>query len=158
MYAVTSFTVDEAYKDIGFLIAESLKLSEIRLKEDIDSELTVKGSKNALSQVFLSIIHNSIFFLNAREIKDPFISVSIWRQGQHVRIDISDNAKGVEPKRLDKIFDFNYSYRDEKKRSTGLGLYICKMIVHESFKGKITAANGQEGLRISITLPVHIRY
>ncbi|MGM0520241.1 MAG: transporter substrate-binding domain-containing protein [Campylobacterota bacterium] len=148
-----TFKAYEAYEDIEFLICESLELNSIKIEKQIDKQAQLKGDKNALSHLFLAIVQNSIFFLKTRKIQNPYIKLKIYQDEKDIIITIEDNAKGVESARLDFIFDFNYSFRDEKQKSTGLGLYICKMIVTEKYSGSIKANNNTKGLKIQITLP-----
>ena len=63
------------------------------------------------------------------------------------------NPKGVLEKKLPYIFDYGYSSRDEQKGSTGIGLYISKLIIKDKFSGNITARNYKGGIEFKILLP-----
>ena len=60
---------------------------------------------------------------------------------------ICDNGGGIKPKNLKKIFEPYFSTKEE---GTGIGLYLSKMIIEESFAGKILVENKKEGVLFSL--------
>ena len=147
------FALHEAYRDMEFLIKETLELHSITIQEKMDRQIKTVGNKNALSQALLVIIQNSVHFLISRRIQNPQIALELFDNGRFIVFTIHDNAGGTPPDRIDRIFDFNYSYNDDQTRSTGIGLYIARMIIQEKFAGEITAINVGGGLKTTITLP-----
>ena len=82
-----------------------------------------------------------------KDIRNPKIKINIASNGAEVIIDLSDNAKGIKTKNLKKIFD---AYFSTKEQGTGIGLYLCKMIIEDGFLGKISARNQKEGAVFSL--------
>jgi signal transduction histidine kinase len=69
------------------------------------------------------------------------------------RIDISDSGAGIAPDHLHSIFDEYVSYGNGSDRAGGgLGLAICKMIVH-AHHGEIWAESADHGTTFSFVLP-----
>ena len=149
---VKEFYLYKAYENILFLIKETIELNSIDIKKSIDSSIKYRGDINALSQVLLAIIQNSIYFLQIRDINFPYIKIAIFRKNNKIFIIIEDNAKGIDESELKYIFDFNYSKRDDNKKSTGIGLYISKMIITDKFNGEILAKNTIDGVKFLIIL------
>jgi len=145
------YKVSLAYEDVKLLLQESINLKNISIKEDID-DLYIVGSKNYLSQVILSILQNSIYFLDTRKIQNPTLFISIKNINEKIVLSIEDNARGVDLDAIEQIFQYSFSKRDKNEKSTGLGLYIAKLIVEEKLDGFISAINTKKGLRISIHL------
>lgn len=114
--------------------------------------VSLQGDYNSFTQIILAIIQNSIYFFKARNIKNPKILIEVKRINNQIEIFISDNAGGTKEENLPKIFDYGFSYRDDKQNSTGIGLYITKLIVKEKFKGEIYALNTKNGLEFKILL------
>lgn len=85
------------------------------------------------------------------------IHVRAARQGESVRIEVTDNGRGVPPGDLERIFDKFYRVRaaDRHVAGTGLGLSICRGIV-EAHGGTIaaTVAPAGTGLSVAVTLPI----
>jgi signal transduction histidine kinase len=64
---------------------------------------------------------------------------------------VEDSGPGINPKRLDSIFD---PFITTKSDGMGLGLAICRMIV-ERHAGKLSAlSDGKNGARFQFVLPV----
>jgi len=74
------------------------------------------------------------------------ISIGTHIEGNDFSFKIYDNGPGIQPDRLDKIFDKyeRLQHQDSKIAGTGLGLAIAKMIMWAQ-GGRIAAANGPEG-------------
>jgi len=67
---------------------------------------------------------------------------------------ICDNYSGIYESIIEKIFDPHFSTKDEKS-STGLGLYMSKMIIEKHLKGAITAQNINVGACLTVSIPLN---
>ena len=100
---------------------------------------------DGLHQITLEIISNSIDALKNKN--NPKIRINIFSNNAEVIISLEDNASGIKPKNLKKIFEPYFSTKEE---GTGIGLYLSKMIIEESFSGKILVENQKEGVLFSL--------
>ncbi len=115
--------------------------------DDIHLHIT----KNDLVQVLLNIIKNSIDAFLSNHIKDPTINIRLENENGFISLVIEDNAGGIETDIMEQIFS---PYRTSKgDAGTGLGLYMCKMIIEEHLNGTISANNTQNGAQFIIKLP-----
>ena len=74
------------------------------------------------------------------------------REGDEIVIKVTDTGPGIDPKKLDHIFD---AFVTTKPRGIGLGLAICRMIV-ERHGGQLLASSGREGgAQFDIILPAN---
>jgi len=106
-----------------------------------------------LLQVFINILKNSKEALSENKIKDPIIQVTTKEDEDFVYISICDNAKGINPDIIAKIYDPYFTTKDEKI-GTGLGLYMTKTIVEKHLNGTIKAYNRKDnGVCFEISLP-----
>jgi len=78
------------------------------------------------------------------------IKVKINKQKKYVKINFSDNGKGVPKSIKDKIFEPKFT---TKTKGMGLGLGIVKNIVN-SHGGKINYSSGPNGTTFTITLKI----
>ena len=86
--------------------------------------LTVVGDRFALGRVYRNLITNGI------QATQPGgrITVTTARDGDFVRVTVSDTGSGIPADRLTTIFD---EFVTTKRRGLGLGLAICKRIVEQ---------------------------
>lgn len=144
--------------DISQLINKAIALStddtltkEINIKTDINFTHTVTTYKNELLHVVLNLIQNAKeAFLHSDE-ESKLIKIFAYIKEEKLYIDITDNAGGIKAKNLNKIFDENYSTK-ENKTGAGLGLYITKFILEEHLKGSIKMINIQGGTMFRIVI------
>ncbi|BDY12440.1 PAS domain-containing sensor histidine kinase [Hydrogenimonas cancrithermarum] len=134
------------------LLESLFKLNQIELVKDFRSGATVYGSINSLAQVVLSILQNMIDVIKQREIQNPVIKIVLKeRSDEEVELTIADNAGGIIVKPIEEIFE---PFKSKKTvPSTGIGLYMSRLIIEEKFKGCITARNIDEGAMFTIILP-----
>lgn len=120
---------------------------------DGDDKLSVYGKENELKQTILNLFNNAKDAFLEKGVKNAKISanVSLTEDG-FVQIIVKDNAGGIPKEFLDKVFERYFTTKGEE--GTGLGLYICKKIVEDSFGGKMSVQNADGGAEFRIFLPV----
>ncbi|MDN5043387.1 HAMP domain-containing sensor histidine kinase [Aliarcobacter butzleri] len=151
------FYLQEKEKD-DFLVKDSIQNAltilnpdlqkdniNLNLKFETFEDIKIFGVKNELSQVILSLVSNSIDALKNRH--NPKISINVVSSSAEVIIEILDNAGGIKAKNLKKIFEPYFSTKEE---GTGIGLYLSKIIIEESFGGKLQVQNIKDGVKFSI--------
>jgi DICT domain-containing protein/nitrogen-specific signal transduction histidine kinase len=79
-------------------------------------------------------------------------------QSEQITLSIIDNGRGIEPNRLETVFDRFYQEEGALQRTTGgtgLGLAICRQII-QRWGGKIWAeSNGKDqGSQFHFTIPI----
>lgn len=102
-----------------------------------------------LNQVFLNLL------MNAREAlgESGEIVISTVKKGGEICISISDNGKGISPEVLNKLFEPEFTTRDNRI-AMGLGLPICYKIVQDH-KGRITIdSEPGQGATFKVFLPI----
>ncbi|MCB1179552.1 MAG: HAMP domain-containing histidine kinase, partial [Leptospiraceae bacterium] len=128
------------------------KNNRILTKVYCDTELEIYGNSNQLRQAFLNIIDNSIFAFNKNENDKKFISISVNKiDSDNIEISFTDNAGGIEKEIQPKIFEPYFTTKGPTS-GTGMGLYISKLIIENSFKGTIEAFNEDEGAKFILRI------
>jgi signal transduction histidine kinase len=98
---------------------------------------------------------------NACKFTDPQGRIMIQAQangGQMLEVTVADTGRGIEPKRLETVFDRFYQEEGALRRTTGgtgLGLAICRQIV-TGLGGRIWAesAGKDQGSKFHFTVPI----
>ena len=124
------------------------KKNHINIHFYTKKEFNYNGYENELIQVLIILFNNAKDAL-VKDTNNPkkTILVCIKKFNEYLIIEIGDNAQGIDKEQIHKLFD-PYFTTSQKTQGKGLGLYIAKMIIEESFKGKITAENQKKGGRI----------
>lgn len=117
-----------------------------------NKNLVINNFENELKQAIINIYNNSIDILKNKHDLDKEIITTIKEDKKNIYIQIQDNAEGINDDIKDKIFEPYFSTKD-KEDSSGLGLYMTKIIVEKSLGGKISASNTPKGALFEITLP-----
>ncbi len=108
--------------------------------------------KNELLQVILNIFNNSKDAFSENEtIINPTVLINYEDFDKYQILTISDNAGGIDEDIINKIFDPYFSTKDAKN-GTGLGLYMCKIIVEKHCNGEIKVSNINNGASFEIRI------
>lgn len=103
-------------------------------------------------QVLMNLIKNAHDAIVEQKISNGMITIRVEAYEDGVKVSIEDNAGGIAPNVMEKVFDIYFTTKDPDK-GTGLGLHMSKYIIEESFGGKIWVENTSVGARFIILLP-----
>ncbi|MGA9045046.1 sensor histidine kinase [Sulfuricurvum sp.] len=147
-------------EDVASLVQDALRLSEVFLKYakikirlDLRPTTQVVLAKNEMIQVLMNLIKNAHDALVEQKIANGTISIGVEEIEHHIHIFVEDNAGGIDPYLIAKIFDIYFTTKDPEKGS-GLGLHMSKSIIEESFGGTISVQNIPGGARFIIIIPI----
>ena len=147
------FDIRELTDDVFSDLEMKARERNIRLtyKEGANQHFRVRADKEAVRQVLINLIHNSIKY--GRE--GGVTKISFYDMESYILLEVSDNGLGIQPEHLPHVFD--RFFRVDKSRSrdaggTGLGLSIVKHIV-EAHKQTINVrSNPGQGSTFGLTL------
>ncbi|RXJ93985.1 hypothetical protein CRV00_08895 [Malaciobacter molluscorum] len=131
------------------LDSKGIKIN-VNKKEELNKIFTFK---NELIQIILNILNNSIDAFEENNIKNGKIDINLSYCENYLRIVISDNAGGIPENIISKVFEPYFTTKHEKN-GTGLGLYMCKVILEKHFSGTINAKNIENGSSFSIDIRI----
>jgi signal transduction histidine kinase len=139
---------------LGALRALRAELNDHGITADVElaPELPlVTGHAGQLQEVVTNLFHNAVEAMDAVKVDRRVLKVRTRLDGgKAVVVEVEDSGPGIDPKRLDSIFD---AFVTTKPHGTGLGLAICRMIV-ERHGGQLSAvSNGKDGALFRLVLP-----
>ena len=84
------------------------------------------------------------------------VSVSVWREGNRLLLDVSDTGEGMDRETLSHIFEPFYQAETEVRNiGTGVGLALVKQII-DAVEGSITVESTVgKGTTFHIHVPIH---
>ena len=144
--------------NVADALAEALqilpaKLRDVRVVPALPADLPmVMGQPIALEQVLINLIGNAAdAYHSLPHQRGGIVTVSGWQDGQTVVIRVIDEAGGIPPHILPRIFDPFFSTKPGVT-GTGLGLALAQGSITE-MGGTITASNQKGGAVFEIRLP-----
>jgi PAS domain S-box-containing protein len=112
--------------------------------------LPFPGDRVQLQQVLLNLILNAAEAMSSVEEGARELLISTEQDQAGVLVAVRDSGPGIDPSNLDRVFDAFYTTRSS---GTGMGLSICRSIIH-AHGGKLWAgANEPRGAVFQFTLP-----
>ena len=143
-YVITKINLDEVVKDSVKKYATIFINKKIKLNY-VSHETMVISDKKWLSFAFEQILGNSVKYSRA----DGEITIKTYEN----RLVIEDKGIGIKEEDLPRIFEkgftgFNGRY---EKKSSGLGLYLCKKTLDKLGHHIEISSKVGEGTRIEIT-------
>lgn len=133
-------TIKAYYKD---------KLSVIHtdfIVEDF-AECLVKGDQNRLVEVFQNIMENAIKYGDGKSIR-----ISFEEEEDCKLIHIENSGAELREEELPNLFDSFYRGSNSQGiKGNGLGLYICKSLMHK-MDGEIYAKNKKQGFVVTVVV------
>lgn len=153
---VKEVVIQERIDNALNIVKASLQSNFIEVKKEInyDDPIQIKVIVGELPQVLINIINNAKDILIEKQIKEPWIKVSVKKKLDSVKISIEDNAGGVPDEILPKIFEPYFTTKHQSK-GTGLGLYMSYKIIVQSLNGELHVKNTENGAKFTITLPLN---
>jgi C4-dicarboxylate-specific signal transduction histidine kinase len=139
--------IEDSLKLINPIVVDNSIKIDIRQDKDISLSIYDKEFK----QVVINILNNAKDALIQNNIENKEILIDIKSLDDKVLITFADNAGGIPEDIIDKIFEPYFSTKS--KNSSGVGLYMCKMIVDEHLDGLLTAYNQDSSAIFKIELP-----
>jgi len=156
---LSTFNIKDTLLKMEPLVQNLIMMKFIKLEIDLPlNNPTIYGIENELIQVFISFITNSIDAFNNQNKK--FILINIEEDKENLYIHFKDNAGGVDPKILHEIFNPKFTTKSAIG-GTGMGLYISKKIIKDTFHGELYVKNETfifddekyQGVNFTIHLP-----
>ncbi|MEE9226749.1 MAG: HAMP domain-containing sensor histidine kinase [Acidobacteriota bacterium] len=120
--------IDEAIE----MVQEKVLRKEVTMTTSYETEeLTVRGNREQIQQLFTNLFHNAVKFNR----DGGSVKVSVRNSGDgFLEVEVRDTGIGIPRSALPRIFDRFFRVEDAqapKREGTGLGLSIVKRIVDE---------------------------
>jgi len=123
------------------------------IEENIEKDIFVTGETLLLQMLMNNLLDNALKYSD----KETPVKVDIKKLNNKTVLKITDEGEGIADEEKKRIFQKFYRVGSEttrKAKGTGLGLYLCKRIVHDH-KGTIAVRdNVPMGSIFIVSLPV----
>lgn len=123
---------------------------DVLLKDDL---LMVRVDAHLIVQTIINIVNNAIVYTPA----GSTITIRAYRREQRAVMEIADNGNGIPDKDKKQIFDMFYTANNDigdSRRGLGLGLSLCKSIIHAHGGEIFVKDNEPRGTIFGFSLPL----
>jgi signal transduction histidine kinase len=135
--STASFRVAGVITEAGALLAHRLRAATCQLDFAEDGAASVVGDAQHLGQVVVNLVTNAIDAYEERGVFDGRIEIRVRTAESGVLLTVRDWAGGIPEHVLPNIFDELFTTKEPGK-GTGLGLWIARNLVEQSFAGSLT--------------------
>jgi len=140
--------------DVAVIIGQAVNLM-VPAMGDVEIDYSpqsaeVESFPGDLLQVMLCFLQNASEVFTRRPVAAPKISIRVTASREGVSIEVEDNGGGIEGN-PESVFKRGFS----TKGSSGLGLYVARMLVETRCRGALTVQNGKAGAVFLVRLPGH---
>ena len=115
--------------------------------------LLVRADARLIMQLLINLVNNAIKYTPA----GSHIEIHAFREAEHAVIEVSDDGPGIPDAQKAQVFEMFYTGSKrvaDSRRSLGLGLSLCRSIVH-AHDGELSLRDHQpHGCVFSFTLPL----
>jgi signal transduction histidine kinase len=128
-------------------------VTDVALRDEVAEDLFVNADAERIHQVLFNLVDNAVRFTPP----GGEVTIVARRDGDRVRVQVSDTGVGVGPEHLPRLFERFYRADPSRSRDdgsgTGIGLAIARSIV-EGHGGRITAESERDnGATFTFDLP-----
>lgn len=135
-------------------VAPKAEDKSITLTSDLDLEDgRMTGDEFSINEMITNLLFNAVKYTP----EGKTVHLAAKREGDRVRIDISDTGIGIPADELDHVFDEFFRATNAKrseKDGTGLGLSLVKQIVERHGGGITVSSEEGAGSTFTVVLPV----
>lgn len=156
--SLKKLNVNDVIKNAMMFITRLLENHNISLTINLsDENLYCQGASFKLEQVILNLMSNCKYAVEKKEALSPSnytkkITISSYKQGNDIIIEVFDNGIGIPENSIDNIFVPFFSTK-EHTEGTGLGLSISYGII-KNMKGDIKAESVEnEYTKMTVAIP-----
>ena len=135
------------------------EIADRRLKVTINATpAEITADQRRLYRVLVNLLDNAV--KNSPTGGDMRIIVSMQGEGDARRaiVAVEDEGQGLDPDTLETLFEPNRPVSAPTRMGTGLGLYLCRIII-AAHHGKIMAENrARRGARFVFDIPAEVAH
>lgn len=149
-----TFNLREMLDEVVMALQPQMKSSRHKLWVTMQDDIELDSYPGPLGQVIINLVSNALMHGLTDEVKEGSIHIEAEKQGDFVKLSVSDNGAGIPDEIQAKIFDPFFTTKLGQGGS-GLGLHIVYSIVTRVLGGEIRLfSEPGEGASFVMDLPL----
>ncbi|ACZ11486.1 sensor histidine kinase [Sulfurospirillum deleyianum] len=139
-----AFSIKQSVEEVLRIIGKSITNQHITIEVNIEEDAFILGYKSEYEQVLLNLLSNAKDAIISSGNKKGKIIITLENHAKSTQLVVKDNGGGITIRPIEKIFE-PYVSTKEQNEGTGIGLYMAKLIIEKSMKGRLEARNEKDG-------------
>ena len=137
------FRLDQVVREVVDLVKP--EIADRRLNVAIQAPpAEITGDQRRLYRVLVNLLDNAVKNSPSGGNVQIIVSVRDKEAARRAVVAVEDEGKGLDPATLDTLFEANRPVSAPTRMGTGLGLYLCRIVI-AAHRGTIWAENRSEG-------------
>jgi PAS domain S-box-containing protein len=144
--------LNQTIQEVLALVGDEAKRRSVIVRTQFAGELApVEGDRVQVQQIVLNLVMNAIDAMSGVDERTrELIITTRGLDADHVQVTVEDSGTGLDPNGMEKIFEPFYT---TKAGGMGMGLSICRSMVHSQGGRLWAAAKDGPGAMFHFTLP-----
>ena len=150
-FMIRKVSLGEVVKNV--LARNKRVMIQNKMKIDVENEeVFAYTDEKWLEFILNQIMINSVQYKTE---KNPEIKIDMKENKENVELSLKDNGIGIKASEIDRIFEKGFTGTNgrRQKKSTGIGLYLCKRLCEELGMEMEAESKENEYTKITILIP-----
>jgi signal transduction histidine kinase len=149
-FTIEDMSLADAVSAVTPMIEPQMAAGQLTFASSVDAELRVRADREKVQQILLNLLSNAVKFTPA--------GGRVRLDASHdadskVRVRVTDTGIGIQPEKLDAVFEPFVRLGERRSEGTGLGLAISRDLAR-GMGGDLAAHSGPAGGSVfTLTLP-----
>jgi signal transduction histidine kinase len=132
------------------VVRSTSRYSSLEVQLNVDHGITVMADPTRITQVFDNLLSNAVKYAPGAP-----VNITVINTTENCTITVEDQGPGITENHLPHLFERFYRVPDTSisTHGTGLGLFICKQIIHEHGGDISVSSEISKGTVFTINLP-----
>ncbi len=126
-YILKQISLDTVIREVIHKYAKTMIRRKILMQYE-KTEVTVISDEKWLAFVLEQLLSNAVKYMQEGE-----LTIEVREEPQHIWLEIRDTGIGIRSEDIPRVFEKGYTGFNghEDKRSTGIGLYLCREVLQK---------------------------
>ena len=126
-YILKQISLDTVIREVIHKYAKTMIRRKILMQYE-KTEVTVISDEKWLGFVLEQLLSNAVKYMSEGE-----LTIEVREEPQHIWLEIRDTGIGIRSEDIPRVFEKGYTGFNghEDKRSTGIGLYLCREVLQK---------------------------
>ena len=148
-----NFCTHRQIDEVKRLVQPLAKQNQVQLLIDTMPHYRLTGDPIKFQQVMTNLLINAIEAYRGQSKHQP-VRLIVRPGDKSITLEVVDWGEGIKAKNLERLFEPFYTTKGKSGHGLGIGLFVVKHYVSDSFNGKINVlSNPKDGTRFKVKFP-----